>query len=160
MKPPTSKLPARRPLTSSTGAPRAVIVHEIADARAALAAAAELQVPVLLLSAPSGAASLGPGWWQALIRRMVLEYPDVHFTALLDCGERADLVQAALRQGLTDLCYRGPAATAGRLADIAGQSGARLARRRPPALDLMGVSDRAAASRAWLSKTGPKPAIG
>lgn len=151
-------------MTRSAPRPRAIIIHEIADARAALAAAAELRVPALLLSAPSGAASLGPGWWQALIRRVAVEYPDVQFTALLDCGARADLVQAALRQGLTDLCYRGPAATARRLADIAGQRGATLWRRRPRALDLMGVDDRAAAARDWLSetgaKTGPKSAAG
>lgn len=151
-------------MTPTASRPRAIVIHEIADARAALAAAAALRAPVLLLSAPSGAAALGAGWWQALIRRMAAEYPDVQFTALLDCGARAELVQAALRQGLTDLCYRGPAATARRLADIAGQRGARLVRRRPQALDLMGISDRAAAARAWLSgsgpKTGPKPAAG
>lgn len=151
-------------MTPTASRPRAVVIHEIADARAALAAAAALRVPVLLLSAPSGAASLGAGWWQALVRRMTVEYPDVQFTALLDCGTRADLAQAALRQGLSDLCYRGPAATARRLSDIADQLGARLVRRRPKALDLMGISDRAAALRAWLSgagsKTGPKPAAG
>src|SRR5690606_23193661 len=80
--------------------------------------------------------------------------------AVLDCGDRADLVQAALRQGLTDLAYRGPAATARRLGDIAGQCAARLHRRLPKPLDLAGVSDRQAACRAWLSKAGGRKVDG
>ncbi|MGH6912642.1 MAG: hypothetical protein ACREH3_02925 [Geminicoccales bacterium] len=132
--------------------PRAVVIHEIADGRSALAAAAELAVPVLLVSAPSGAAALGAGWWQALVRQLSAEYPDMAVTAILDCGCRADLVQAALRQGLGDLGYRGPPSVASKLQDIAGQRGARLHRRLPQALDLTGVLDRDAACRAWLSK--------
>lgn len=139
---------------------RAIVIHSLADAREALGAARDLRSPVVLMSAASGAAALGPGWWQALIGRVAAEYPDVLFTALLDCGARSDLVQAALRQGLTELCFRGPAATARRLGEIAAQRGARLVRRRPPALDLLGVADPAAACRAWLSKTGPEPAAG
>lgn len=139
---------------------RAIVIHSLADARDALGAARDLRCPVMLASAASGAAALGAGWWQALIRQMRTEYPDVRFTALLDCGARADLVQSALRQGLTDLCFRGPPAVAGRLGEIAAQGGARLVRRRPPALDLLGTADPAASCRAWLSKTGRKPPAG
>jgi hypothetical protein len=134
---------------------RAVLVHEIADARAALAAARVLGADVVLVSAASGAASLGPGWWQAMLRQMVAEYPEVQVTAILDCGARADLTQAALRQGLADICYRGPAGGARKLADIAAQRGARLHRCLPQALDLTGVADPEAACRAWLSKKRP-----
>ncbi len=139
---------------------RAIVIHSFAHAREALGAARDLGCPVMLMSAASGAAALGAGWWQALIRQLQAEYPDVQFTALLDCGTRADLVQSALRQGLTDLCFRGSPAGARPLGEIAERRGARLVRRRPPALDLLGVADPAAACRAWLSKTGRKPAAG
>jgi DNA-binding transcriptional LysR family regulator len=138
----------------------AVLVHEIADARAALAAARALGADTVLVSAASGAASLGAGWWQAMLRQMAADYPEVQVTAILDCGARADLAQAALRQGLVDICYRGPAAVARKLADIAGQRGARLHRRLPQALDLTGAADREAACRAWLTKKGRRRAAG
>ena len=138
----------------------AVLVHEIADARAALAVARALGAGVVLASPPSGAASLGPGWWQGMLRQLAAEYPEVQVTAILDCGARADLAQAALRQGLADICYRGPAGVARKLAEIAARRGARLHRRLPQALDLTGVADREAACRAWLSKKRPSRAAG
>lgn len=134
---------------------RAVLVHEIADARAALAAARALGRGVVLVSEPSGAAALGAGWWQAMLRQMAAEYPEVEAAAILDCGARADLFQAALRQGLAELCYRGPSGVARKLAQIAAQRGARLHRRLPQALDLTGIADREAACREWLTKKGP-----
>ena len=126
-------------------------MHGLADAEAALAAAAELGLPVTLVSAPSGAAAGGAGWFEAVVRRAAAAFPAVEVTAILDCGDRADLAQAALRQGLKDVCFRGPARVADRLADIAGQRDARLHRRLPPALDLFGAADRAAACRRWLA---------
>ena len=139
---------------------RAVLVHEIADARAALAAGRALGLGVVLVSPASGAASLGAGWWQAMLRQMATEYPEVQVAAILDCGTRAELAQAALRQGLVEICYRGPAAVARKLADIASQHGARLHRRLPQALDLTGVADREAACREWLTKKGRHRAAG
>jgi hypothetical protein len=131
---------------------RAVIIHELADAMAALEAAAELGVPVTLLSAPGGAASVGAGWFDAVVREARAAFPQVPADAVLDCGDRADLAQAALRHGLKAICFRGSAAVAARLADIAGQRGAVLYRRFPRALDPFGVADRAAACRAWLAE--------
>jgi len=129
---------------------RAVIVHELADAEAALRAAEALGVPVILLSAPGAAAYAGAGWFAALIGHAGARCPQAKFTAMLDCAARADLVQAALRQGLKDVIYTGPGATAARLADIARRCGARLHPKAPPALDLFAAADRAAACRAWL----------
>ncbi|MEX2009157.1 MAG: hypothetical protein WEC41_03100 [Dongiaceae bacterium] len=126
-------------------------MHGLADAEAALAAAAALGLPVTLVSAPGGAAAGGAGWFEAVVRRAAAAHPAVEITAILDCGDRADLVQAALRQGLKDVCFRGPVRVADRLADIARQGDARLHRRLPPALDLFGAADRAAACRVWLA---------
>jgi hypothetical protein len=73
------------------------------------------------------------------------------FTGVLDCDDRADLAQAALRQGLTHVCFRGAQAVAVRLADIARQYGATLHRKRPRALDLLYTDDPLAACRGWLA---------
>ena len=134
---------------------RVILVHEIADARAALTVAQALGIAVTLASAPSGAASLGAGWWQAVMRRAVAEHPDARFAAVLDCGARADLAQAALRQGLADVCYRGPAVRARKLADIAGQCGPRLHRPRPRGPHLPGLRHRYGACGTWLPPRGP-----
>ena len=131
--------------------PRAVIIHELAHACAALAAAAELGVPVELWSAPGAAAYAGAGWFDAVMRAAGNRVPAAVFIAVLDCHDRADLVQAALRQGLTDVCFRGPKAVAVRLADVARQYGATLHRKMPTALDLLHADDPPAACRAWLA---------
>src|SRR5438552_19033076 len=131
--------------------PRAVVIHEFAPALAALAAAAEFGVPVALWSAPGAAAYAGAGWFDAVVRAAGNQAPAAVFIAVLDCDDRADLVQAALRQGLTHVCFRGRGAVAVRLADIARQYGATLHRKVPAALDLLHADDPPAACRAWLA---------
>jgi hypothetical protein len=129
---------------------RAVVIHELAHARAALAAAAALGKPVELWSAPGAAVSAGAGWFDAVIRLAADGHANARVTAVLDCHDRADLVQAALRQGLPHVCYSGPDAIAWRLADIADQRGATLHRKRPPALDLLYCDNAESACRTWL----------
>jgi len=129
---------------------RAVIIHELAHAHAALAAAADLGVPVELWSAPGAAAYAGGGWFDAVLRAAGNQTPAAVFIGVLDCDDRADLVQAALRHGLTHVCFRGSKAVAARLADIAHQYGATLHRKRPRALDLCAGADGDTACRAWL----------
>ncbi len=57
--------------------PRAVIVHNLAHTRAALAAASALEAPVTLMSAPGAAAYLGAGYFQAMIEEARAEFPSV-----------------------------------------------------------------------------------
>jgi len=133
---------------------RPILVNDMADARAAAAAAAAIGVPLLLVSAPSGAAALGAGWWRAMVLRLRAEYPQVDCTPILDCGDRPDLVQAGLRIGLRHLCFRGPERVARKLQDIAAQYAVTLHRRCAEPLDLTHVVDRDAACRAWLSGGG------
>ena len=130
---------------------RAIIVHGLAHVRAALAAGAERGCAVTLMSAPNAASYAGVGWFAALLREAAAEFRAATYTAILDCGDRADLVQAALREGLKDIAFRGPHRIAARLVDIAGQRHARLHRRLPPALDLLDHPEPLAACRAWLS---------
>jgi hypothetical protein len=130
---------------------RAVIVHSLADAEAALTAAASLGVPVVLLSPPGAAAYMGAGYFRALVERALATQPGVAATAVLDCGDAAGHAMGALREGLKALLFKGADEVAARLADIAGRSGAVLLREPPPALDLAGERDPLAACRRWLA---------
>jgi hypothetical protein len=55
-----------------------------------------------------------------------------------------------LREGLRELCFRGPESVAVKLADIARQYGAELHRSRPEALDLFDVEEPTRACSVWL----------
>jgi hypothetical protein len=130
---------------------RGIVVCSLAEAQAALQAAGDCGVAVVLLSPPYGAASLGIGWFKAMAELARAAFPQVDAAFVLDCGDRADHVQAAFRDGLRDVCFTGPAAIRRKLEDIAAQYGARLRRRRPAALDLPAGGDAVAACRAWLA---------
>ena len=127
-------------------------MHGLADALAAVEAAASLGRPVILVSAPGAAAYAGAAWFKALVTLARQRWPAVAVTAMLDCGDRAELVQGALRDGLADVIFTGPAGVAARLADIAGQQGARLHRSRPPTLEIADPGTALAACQAWLGR--------
>jgi hypothetical protein len=95
----------------------AVIVHDRAQAEAALALEASHGVDVLLLTAPGAARYLGVGYLEALGRRLGRDI-------LVDCGDEAGVAMAGLRAGLRRLLFRGPAETLGRLQAMAVQQGA------------------------------------
>ncbi len=130
---------------------KAVIVHSLADARAALAAAADLGVPVTLASAPGAAAYAGPGWFQEVVAQAAAEVPGADCQAVIDCGERAGDVLLALRLGLERVRFTGKTAVAKKLAAIAEQQGATLITGRLEALDLRGTADPEGACRTWLA---------
>ena len=127
-------------------------VHGLADALAALEAATALGRPVILLSGPGAAAYAGAAWFAALVALARERWPQAAVTAMLDCDDRADLVQGALRAGLVDLVFTGPPGVAAKLADIAGQKGARLHRRRPDSLEIAEPARAVAACRDWLGR--------
>ena len=99
-------------------APRPIIVHSLAEARAAVTAAAELDVPVTLASAPEAAGYLGALWFRELVRMVSDEHPGVEVNAVLDCGEQPGHVMAALRQGLKRVRFTGPKSTAATLSAL------------------------------------------
>ena len=129
-------------------------VHSLAEARAACAAAAELGVPLRLVSAPAGGAHGGALWFRSVAAQAGAEFPAIDLTAVLDCADRAGDAQGALASGVRAVLFTGPAPVAARLADIAGRTGALLLPCLPPALDLRGVRDPGAACRAWLAGKG------
>lgn len=85
---------------------------------------AQAQPGVTLVTAQGLAGFAGTGFWRAV--EQALDHPVV-----VDCGEDAGLVLAALRAGCRDLLFTGPEPLAVKLADMAGQVGARLRRALP-----------------------------
>jgi hypothetical protein len=147
----TLALPAVHFLYDRAMADKAVIVHSLEHARAALAAAAELGVPVTLASAPGAAAYAGPGWFQEVVALAAAEVPQAACEAVIDCAERQGDVLLALRLGLKRVRFTGPKGAGQKLAAIAEQQGATLVTGRLEALDLSGPADPAGACRAWLA---------
>ncbi len=74
----------------------AVIVHGLADARAALAPG----LPVALLSAPGAGLYAGCLWWRAVVAQADAEYPAVPMIDILDCADGSGQALAALRVGV------------------------------------------------------------
>ncbi|WP_114394363.1 hypothetical protein [Oleisolibacter albus] len=134
--------------------PNPIRIRSLADGRAALAVARELGCPLVLVSDPGAAGFAGPGWWAALESALDTAADGHPLVALLDCADNPGHVLAAIRAGVRDIAFAGPADVGARLADIAAQAGSRL---HPPvagALDLRGGASPAAL-RAWLARPAP-----
>ena len=127
--------------------PRAVIVHGLDDARAALAPG----WPVTLLSAPGAALYAGCGWWRAMVRLARAARPAADDVAdILDCADATGAAFAALRLGQRRLVLAATApGFAAAAAAAAGQGGVVL-EVAPPALDLA-APGAARALPAWLA---------
>jgi hypothetical protein len=125
--------------------PPQVVVHDRAQAEAALAAVAELGCAIWLRSAPGAAGYAGVGYLKALSDALGHEI-------VVDCGEDAGLAMAALRTGCRRLAFSGPAAVSQRLAEMAAELGAwyRHEAQAPPVLCLSPDDDARTRCRAWL----------
>src|SRR5438309_2348159 len=78
----------------------AVIVHGLADSKAALA----LGLPVTLLSAPGAALYAGCLWWREVIAAARAGSPQHQaVTDILDCADAAGAAMGALRSGVSRL---------------------------------------------------------
>lgn len=136
---------------------RAIIIHSLEHARAALAAAAEWQTPVTVLSAPGAAAYAGAAWFRKVVDQALAEHRDMargQVTAVLDCGDAPGLALGALRQGIKAIRFTGSPENARKIAAIAGALGAVLCDDdlHKDALDLKDASDCLKACREWLQK--------
>lgn len=130
--------------------PRAIVVHNLDHARAALTAASDFDVPVTLLSPPHGAGYLGAAYFMSLAEKASAEHPDAKASWILDCGDAPGLALGALALGCTAIRFTGPPSMGEKIADIAAQSGARIDTRRYDTLDLLTADDALSAARAWL----------
>jgi hypothetical protein len=114
-----------------------IVVHSLAQAVAALRAAARVGRRVTIASAEGAGIYAGPGWFGALAEAAREAVPEAHFSALLDCADEAGAALAAIRSGIERVLFTGEDELARRLCDIARQHGVELVIERPkPALDL------------------------
>jgi hypothetical protein len=130
----------------------AVIVHGLADARAALAHG----VPVTLLSAPGAALFAGCLWWREMVAAAQAETPNTMAIDVLDCADASGMAMSALRSGVHRLVLWPEAAGWKAVAAIAERQGGFIVTQAPAALDL---SQRSAIRRlhAWLlDSTAPR----
>jgi fructose/tagatose bisphosphate aldolase len=132
-------------------AERPIIVHSLKEARAAVAAAAELGVPVILASAPEAAGYLGALWFRELVAMAAAERPEAEVSAVLDCGDQPGHVMSALRQGVKRVRFTGRKSTAATLAALAAQYDAEIVTGALRAHDLVDQSEPEAACRRWLA---------
>lgn len=139
----------------------AFLVHDLGQARAVAAAAAELSAPVLLLTPEESAPALGTLWARELAAHLRREVPQADLLLLFDCGDRAALAHEALRAGAPGVCFTGPQDEARALAEIAATLGREFLRIRPAVLDLARLSPkrRRAAAKAWIGNPDRRPAV-
>lgn len=127
----------------------AVIVHGVADAKAALAPG----LPVTLLSAPGAAVFAGCLWWREIVAAARTEYPDTKATDVLDCADASGMAMGALRSGVCRLVLWPSAPGWDGVAAIAERQGGFVVSQAPLALDL---AQRNAIRQlaAWLRNSG------
>jgi hypothetical protein len=130
----------------------AFLARDLDQARAAVAAGAELGAPILILTPEDSAAALGVLWAQELAAHLRREFPGADLILAFGCGDRAALAHEALRAGAEAVCFTGPEDRALGLAEVAAALGRTFLPTRPPALDLSRLSPkgRAAAAKAWI----------
>lgn len=133
-----------------------IIIHSLEHATAALAAAAEFDCPVTLLSAPGAAAYLGATVFRDLIAAAAVAHPKARYRAVLDCGDDPGLALGALRHGITGVRISNGQEIRDKLADIAGQRGAFVYQDGGETIDLLDMLDPLAACRSWV-KHAPDP---
>jgi len=129
-----------------------VVFHDLGQARAALAAAAELGVALTLRSAPGAAAYAGPAYLKRVVERALDEHPEANSEAIIDCGDDTGAALTALRLGWRRLLFDGAAEVGAKLAEMAARAGAEVSRERPSALDLLDSRAPLEACRAYLER--------
>ncbi len=120
----------------------AVIVHGLADVRAAVAPGR----PVTLLSAPGAGLYAGCLWWRSLVA-------DVEGDSVLDCADGSGAALGALRVGVNRLVLWREAPGWDAVAAIAAGQGGVVLAAAPAALDM---AERGASRRlgTWLAGRG------
>lgn len=132
-----------------------IIVHSFEQACAALTSAVALSQNLTLLSAADAGMQSGPAWFLSLVEQATNAVPgaeELNITALLDCGDTPGYVLAALRHGLTDICFTGAPEVLTKLTEIAGKQQSMIVCKRPQGLDLLGVTDPQTHCRTWLER--------
>lgn len=130
-----------------------IVVYALADACAALQAAAGQNTAVTLVSPPGAAGFAGPGWFREVVAQARDAMPGVAFDSVLDCASEAGLALAAIREGVEAIAFDGPDDVHGKIEDIAIQAGCALVGiDYAHALDLDQCADAPTACREWLAR--------
>jgi acyl-CoA reductase-like NAD-dependent aldehyde dehydrogenase len=126
------------PAISADSPDPVILIHSLAQAIAALSAAARSGCPVVLASGPSAGGYAGPGWFGSIIAAARQAVPGARFSAFLDCGDNVGAALGAIRAEVEGVIFTGRPDVARRLADIAQQHGVRFETDRPgTVLDLV-----------------------
>jgi hypothetical protein len=131
-------------------APPAIIIHSLAQAMAAAAAADAVGSVLVLRSAEGAGATLGAGYFASIGAILAERWPGLPVTLVLDCADEAGTALGAFRRGLKAVRFTGPLEVEVKLAAIAAAQGGTLDRDRRPALDLLNMAEPEAACRRWL----------
>ena len=115
-----------------------IIVHDLEQARAALAAASQCSRPVLLRSPESTSAAIGPAIFVETTKLARESYPEGFAGAIFDCGTEAGLAIVAIRNGDCDIIVDTDSETTEKIKKLARA-------KRITALDKRANEDRGAA---------------
>lgn len=102
------------------------VVRSLDEARTVLQSAQAAGAVATLVSPPNAAATLGLGFFWALVAAARSEAPGVAVEAVMDCGDDPGWALAALRTGFTSVVLRGDRRARARVAAIARAVGARI----------------------------------
>jgi hypothetical protein len=127
-----------------------VLVLDWRQAKAVLEAARAASRALTLVTPRAAAETYGAGYLGALQDRAELEFPDVSFMLVVDCGDTAGYAMACLRAGVRAISLQGAPEVVAKVSDIARQKGATVVERPAHALDL------AAALAALLGSPPPR----
>ena len=134
-----------------------IIVHTLAEARAALTAAAEAGRPIVLWSPADAVRSMGAAYFLTVIRLAREEVPAASSRAVLDCGDAPGLALAALQAGAEAVRLTSSADVRAKVADIAAKLGSTVETgTSSAALDLSRTADPLAAARTYLQALPPE----
>lgn len=133
---------------------RAIVVHDLAQARTVLAAAEGLTAEITLASPKDCALTHGPSWFRLLLAQAEAEYPNLRITGVLDCADAPGLALAALREGLRHIVLRGGHSKARRaLSEIAEAYGGTVYGSSLQLIDPAQFAESRDAILAWRGKT-------
>ncbi len=146
----SSSFPLR--LHPEVGTVAAVLIYNLADAEATLAAATSLAVPVTLWIREDIAAGYGATVIGRIFALARAAHPEADVRVAVDCGDAAGLALALLRRGVDRVCLIGCEEMLVRVAAIAADYGAALAPLPPDALDLLAVDEPKKTCALWLAR--------
>ena len=133
----------------SAAPPASVLIHDLDQARQALAAARRTGRPVNLVSAPGAGAYLGPALFKQIIDQARAAEPAARVTACLDCADEPGTALDALGQGIEAVSLSAAPEVLAKIESAAIAAGAKVANRPAQALD-MADTDAGRRLDAWL----------